>query len=117
MGHLTRTCSQGHCWECALPAEGLAPESPPVCPFCGQRAEGAVEGLLPETVPLPTPTGAFQGEEVPAGTPSTPTPTADGVRVRCPHCHNPIQLTDDRRDEVLCPGCGGSFRLRDARHT
>src|SRR5262249_14437958 len=30
--------------------------------------------------------------------------------------HNPIQLTDDR-DEVLCPGCGSSFRIRDARGT
>jgi WD40 repeat protein/tRNA A-37 threonylcarbamoyl transferase component Bud32 len=38
-------------------------------------------------------------------------------RIRCPHCHNPIQLADDRLDEVLCPGCGGSFRVRDARQT
>src|SRR5262249_32794232 len=38
-------------------------------------------------------------------------------RIRCPHCHNPIQLLDDRSDEVLCPGCGSSFRIRDARQT
>jgi len=38
-----------------------------------------------------------------------------GQRIRCPHCHNPIQLADDRSDEVLCPGCGGSFRLRSLR--
>jgi WD40 repeat protein/serine/threonine protein kinase len=38
-------------------------------------------------------------------------------RVRCPHCHNPIQLRDERSDDVLCPGCGSSFRLREARHT
>src|SRR5262249_18380255 len=38
-------------------------------------------------------------------------------RIRCPHCYNPIQLVDDHSDEVLCPGCGSSFRLRDARHT
>jgi WD40 repeat protein/serine/threonine protein kinase/tetratricopeptide (TPR) repeat protein len=38
-------------------------------------------------------------------------------RIRCPHCHNPIQLIDDRPDEVLCPGCGGSFRVREARQT
>src|SRR5262249_35172870 len=31
-----------------------------------------------------------------------------------PHCHNPIELSDDRSDEVLCPGCGGSFRVREA---
>jgi WD40 repeat protein/serine/threonine protein kinase len=39
------------------------------------------------------------------------------LRVRCPQCHNPIQLSDNRPDEVLCPGCGGSFRLREATHT
>jgi WD40 repeat protein/serine/threonine protein kinase len=38
-------------------------------------------------------------------------------RLRCPHCHNPIQLADDRSEEVLCPGCGSSFRVRDARLT
>jgi hypothetical protein len=38
-------------------------------------------------------------------------------RLRCPHCHNPIQLADDGRDEVLCPGCGSSFKIRDARPT
>jgi len=38
-------------------------------------------------------------------------------RIRCPHCHNPIQLLDDRSDEVLCPGCGSSFHVRDARKT
>jgi WD40 repeat protein len=37
--------------------------------------------------------------------------------LRCPHCHNPISLADDHSDEVLCPGCGSSFRVRDARHT
>jgi WD40 repeat protein len=40
-----------------------------------------------------------------------------GLRLRCPHCHNPLQLSDDRSDEVLCPGCGASFRVRDARQT
>jgi WD40 repeat protein/serine/threonine protein kinase len=41
----------------------------------------------------------------------------NGHRIRCPHCHSPIQLTDDRPDEVLCPGCGSNFRVRDARLT
>jgi WD40 repeat protein/tRNA A-37 threonylcarbamoyl transferase component Bud32 len=40
-----------------------------------------------------------------------------GQRIRCPHCHNPMQLSDDRPDEVLCPGCGSNFRVRDARLT
>src|SRR5262249_1550109 len=39
------------------------------------------------------------------------------TRIRCPHCHNPIQIVDDRSAEVLCPGCGSSFRLCDARTT
>jgi serine/threonine-protein kinase len=46
-----------------------------------------------------------------------PAVTAQVKRIRCPHCHNPIQLIDDRSEEVLCPGCGSSFRIRDARVT
>ncbi|MBM3972466.1 MAG: hypothetical protein FJ302_21805, partial [Planctomycetes bacterium] len=38
-------------------------------------------------------------------------------RIRCPHCQSPIQLVDERPDEVLCPSCGSSFRLRDSRMT
>ena len=38
-------------------------------------------------------------------------------RVRCPHCHSPINLVDKQSDEVLCPSCGSSFRLRDTRLT
>src|SRR5262245_18889682 len=38
-------------------------------------------------------------------------------RFRCPHCHNPIQLADDHADDVLCPACGSSFRIREARQT
>jgi WD40 repeat protein/serine/threonine protein kinase len=60
---------------------------------------------------------------------SAPDATVDGTqsarpdsvssvrRVRCPTCHNPIQLSDDQSEEVLCPGCGSSFRLRDAHVT
>jgi WD40 repeat protein/serine/threonine protein kinase len=36
---------------------------------------------------------------------------------RCPHCHNPIQLSDADPQEVLCPACGSSFRIADARQT
>jgi tRNA A-37 threonylcarbamoyl transferase component Bud32 len=75
------------------------------------------EAPLPETIPLPPPTGAFPGGEVGAASPGTPTPTATGVQIRCPHCHSPLHLGDEKSDEVLCPGCGGSFRLREARHT
>jgi hypothetical protein len=37
--------------------------------------------------------------------------------IRCPHCHNPIHLVDERPDEILCPACGSSFRVREARQT
>jgi len=48
--------------------------------------------------------------------PSSPALTQT-KRVRCPHCHNPIELSDDQSDEVLCPGCGSSFRIREAAQT
>src|SRR5262249_14286219 len=39
-------------------------------------------------------------------------PVARARRLRCPHCHNPIELIEeDTSDEVFCPGCGSSFRL------
>jgi tetratricopeptide (TPR) repeat protein len=44
-------------------------------------------------------------------------PTKDARQLRCPHCQNPIRLGDECPDEVLCPGCGSSFRVRDARAT
>src|SRR3954467_8387233 len=40
-----------------------------------------------------------------------------GRTLRCPHCQNPIHLSDAPGEEVLCPGCGGSFRVRDERYT
>jgi serine/threonine protein kinase len=78
------------------PLGSTAPESPP-----GERPN-----------PAPTPTASL--DNGPAG---SETPLRDGARrLRCPHCQNPIQLADDR-DEVLCPGCGSAFRIRDARGT
>src|SRR5207237_3631836 len=44
-------------------------------------------------------------------------PGAAAQPFRCPHCHNPIQLKDACPDEVLCPACGSSFWVRDARAT
>ena len=39
-------------------------------------------------------------------TPQVPQP----LKVRCPHCHNPVDLTDDRPiAEIVCPTCGSSF--------
>jgi WD40 repeat protein len=36
-------------------------------------------------------------------------PTAAGP-IRCPYCHGSIRLPEDHTAEVVCPGCGGSFR-------
>ena len=35
------------------------------------------------------------------------------MQVRCPHCHNPIEIVDgdDSLKEVDCPSCGSSFNL------
>jgi serine/threonine protein kinase/formylglycine-generating enzyme required for sulfatase activity len=51
-----------------------------------------------------------------SATPNDALSTPPASKVRCPHCHNPIQLGTES-DEVLCPGCGSSFRLRDAKYT
>jgi WD40 repeat protein/tRNA A-37 threonylcarbamoyl transferase component Bud32 len=52
------------------------------------------------------------GSETPAPPDGTPV-----RRLHCPHCHSPIDLTDGHAEEVLCPACGSSFRLRDTRLT
>ena len=49
--------------------------------------------------------------------PTLPHGTPPSQRLRCPHCHNPIQLADGHSDEVLCPACGHTFRLGEARAT
>ena len=38
-------------------------------------------------------------------------PDADGraIRVRCPHCGNPIQVVEPQPDEITCRNCGSSF--------
>ncbi len=72
-----------------------------------ERKPPAAESDMPElTLPMLPPSGP----------PSDPPPPAPR-QLRCPHCHNPIQLADQQPDEVLCPGCGSSFRVRDARET
>jgi WD40 repeat protein/serine/threonine protein kinase len=50
---------------------------------------------------------------------SSESPTIDfspPPKIRCPYCQNPIVLAKES-DKVLCPGCGGSFRLCDAKYT
>jgi hypothetical protein len=55
------------------------------------------------------PTPSFRDETPPAVRP--------GLRLRCPHCHNPLQLADGLKDEVLCPACGSNFRIQDTTRT
>jgi hypothetical protein len=59
----------------------------------------------PEAAPPPTPPAAGQ------------TTGTQRLRVRCPFCHNPLQLGDGLKDEVLCPACGSSFRIQDTTQT
>ena len=34
------------------------------------------------------------------------------MRVRCPHCRNPIEIVEDQSlAEIDCPTCGSSFNL------
>ena len=33
------------------------------------------------------------------------------MHVRCPHCHNPLELVDDIAAEIVCTSCGSSFSL------
>jgi WD40 repeat protein/tRNA A-37 threonylcarbamoyl transferase component Bud32 len=83
--------------------------------------------LAAPAMPRPAPTDARDPQSLPrvqarSARVSAPSPPNDAEatptgRIRCPQCHNPIQLADDRLEEVLCPGCGSSFRVRDARHT
>jgi WD40 repeat protein len=74
------------------------------------RREGLLERLGKER-------GPDTAVPEPGAMPAPRTSRARVRRFRCPHCHNPIQLVDDRQDEVLCPGCGSSFRVRDTRQT
>ncbi len=36
---------------------------------------------------------------------------ARALHVRCPHCHNPIELVNESFAEIECPSCGSSFSL------
>jgi WD40 repeat protein/serine/threonine protein kinase/ribosomal protein S27E len=68
---------------------------PPTSSDCAETAIYEREGKAPEPSP----------------------PGSPALRIRCPHCHNPIQLLDNQSEDVLCPGCGSSFRVRETRRT
>jgi WD40 repeat protein len=54
---------------------------------------------------------------VPGGPEGHASDRTSPLRVRCPHCHNPIQLADGHSDDVLCPACGTTFGVSEARRT
>src|SRR5262245_1464186 len=58
--------------------------------------------------------GASSGRPPGSGNDQGPADTTP--KIRCPHCHNPIVLAKES-EEVLCPGCGGSFYLCNAQWT
>ena len=40
------------------------------------------------------------------------------MHIRCPHCHNPLEVVDDDPlTEVACPSCGSSFNLIGGQET
>ncbi|MCI0463116.1 MAG: serine/threonine protein kinase [Gemmataceae bacterium] len=50
-----------------------------------------------------------------AAPPSGATGTGLEQRLCCPHCQQPIGLADAHPDKVLCPACGGSFRVYETQ--
>ena len=39
---------------------------------------------------------------------------SSGLHVRCPHCHNPIEIVEESSlSDVVCPSCGSQFSLTD----
>jgi WD40 repeat protein/tetratricopeptide (TPR) repeat protein/tRNA A-37 threonylcarbamoyl transferase component Bud32 len=66
--------------------------------------------------PPPPDTGALPLTEARL-TESAPSSTPEATRLCCPHCHNVLHLPDAQPEEVLCPACGSSFRVRETRLT
>jgi serine/threonine protein kinase/WD40 repeat protein/tetratricopeptide (TPR) repeat protein len=64
----------------------------------------------------PPSTGILHSQGFPTP-PAAEQPAKAAMLIRCPHCQNPIHLSDKRPEEVLCPACGSSFRVREAQHT
>lgn len=39
------------------------------------------------------------------------------MNLTCPHCHNQIEIVEEKCDEVMCPSCGSSIQLDPWRTT
>src|SRR5262245_43304236 len=85
-GPATAVCLRSH--KAFAPPDGL--------PY-NRRGISPGEGAMSEAHPNGDASGQTRSKHVP-----------------CPHCHSPIPLPEDRAAEVVCPGCGSSFRLHDA---
>jgi tetratricopeptide (TPR) repeat protein len=140
--HVEQVCDR---FEAAWQAPAAADHRPRIEDFLGDAPEAVRPVLLRELIALELDYRRQQGEDpkledynerfpaldrewftdtvvVPeaprSAAPTVVAPAAEGgTCLRCPHCQNPIQVRDDRPDEVLCPGCGSTFRIRDARLT
>ena len=51
------------------------------------------------------------GTDRPLAKPDHP-PSPHALHIRCPHCHNPIEIVDDRPlTDLTCPSCGEKVTL------
>ena len=72
-----------------------------------------VLSLLAEDGRLDNALEAGSPDRLSNASPEPPSHRAEhGLRVRCPHCRNPIELVDDFAfEELSCPSCGSTFSL------
>jgi WD40 repeat protein/serine/threonine protein kinase len=56
-----------------------------------------------------------KGRPEPAAIPDAGRPAqAHTIRIRCPHCHQPVEILDrSPTGELTCPSCGSGFQLAD----
>lgn len=74
--------------------------NPATCPECGAP------------LPADAPAGVCPKCLLEAGLPDAGGFPA--LHVRCPHCHNPVEIVDDQPlKEITCPSCDSRFSLID----
>ncbi len=100
-------------------AAGKAPRPPEYLARFPALQEAWLAGAITQEKQQPSKSAAdLQAtDKSPPATLAVPPAGKAARQIRCPHCHNPLQLGDNQSDEVICPGCGSNFQLRDARQT
>lgn len=92
--------------------EGIKPDRDqyvarfPDCVSLVDRAIACAQGQGESVHPVRQPVGSNRpmAGEPPAG--------SGGLRIRCPHCHNPVEIVVDAPlDEITCSACGSQFSL------